>query len=144
MITHQQMRDIVVSRKLQIIPLEDSATGIITWVCRTIDGSRAAPSNGSYPSPELAVEAADLHFTAAEERERLRKADILLSTLDKGEYYIKPRQVTSTSPSGEPVISTVFDVLTLDGKPTPIKDKLTYSDAVVEFEEEKRKGRVKV
>lgn len=138
------MRDIIVSRKLQIIPLEDSATGVITWTCRTLDGSRATPNNQSYSSPELAVEAADLHFLAAEERERLKKADSLLSTLEKGEYFVKPRQLTSTNPSGESVISTVFDVLTPDGKPTTIKDKPTYSDAIIEMEEEKRKGRVKV
>lgn len=135
MLTPDETLSIIKSRKLQLIPVRDRTSNTIGWVCKTIDGMRAAPSNRSYPTPEEAVEAAELHLYASEEREKERNASSALSSLEKllsTGRYVKPRHIQET---GE----THFDILTSDGKPTNVKDKPSLIDALVESEKEANK-----
>ena len=135
MITPDETLSIIKSRKLQLIPVRDRTSNTIGWVCKTIDGTRAAPSNNHYSTPEEAVEAAELHLSASEEREKERNSSSVLSSLEKllsTGRYIKSRHIQET---GE----TRFDILTSDGKPTNVKDKSSLIDALIESEKEANK-----
>lgn len=132
MITDSRAFEIITSRNLQIIPINSPRDNSIEWIARTIDGTRAAPGNIHYPSPQLAVEAAEIWFVAAEERERERSAERILSSLESGKYYIRPQEVSIVDEFGQPGKVIVFSSFLPDGTETGVKGKPSILEAALE------------
>ena len=127
MITAIRMSEIIKSRGLQVISVKVSINGSsIGWVAKTIDGTRAAPRNEPYPTPEEAVEAADAWLTLSETAEKDRKGDRLIKALERGRYYIRPIQSSGAS--------VLFTAYLPDGTVTSVKDRLTFIQAVLDME----------
>lgn len=129
MITPDQMTAIIKARKLQIIPVGD-----IGWVARTVEGSRAGPKHSPYLTPEEAVEAAELWFVAAAARDTDTKAARIIAAIERGRYFIRVRNQTSVDSEGNPVTVKLFSAILPNGNTTPVTDRSSYVQAVIDME----------
>ncbi len=134
MITANQMIAILVTRKLQLVPIYNPSDKSLGWVARTIDGTRAAPKNTPYPTPEDAVEAADKWLSQAETLEKERGSQRAIQALEKGKYFIRPKEVLITDEQGNPGIVKLFSAFLIDGTATSIADRESYLQAVIDAE----------
>lgn len=108
MITPQQMKEIIVNRKLRVEPVIDD-NGLDLWTVKSARGERITKT--AFPSPELAVEEAEKVLLASEVRSHERLCAEAVSLLSSGEYYIKSKAVTIPHPdnSQRTIESIVFE-----------------------------------
>lgn len=132
MITSDQMVSIIKVRSLQVIPVE--VDGSVKWLAKTVNGTRAGIRHDPYSTPEEAVEAAELALSAADDRTQEEKLSVIISALQRGDYYIKPSIVNTPNPPGPPIRRVFFSVFNLNGSPTQIVDRSTFIQAVVDME----------
>lgn len=108
--------------------------GVLSWIARTMDGSRAGPKHVPYPSPEEAIEAADLWFAARDARETETRAGRIIAACETGRYFIRPRNVQSTDTQGNPITIKVFSGFAINGNPTAVVDRPSFTQAVIAME----------
>lgn len=132
MITSDQMRAIIVARGLQLVPVKSNGTYL--WLARTSEGFRAGPKHAPYPTPEEAIEAAELHFATAESRDTERRSQRIIDALEKGTYFIRARDIASTDPEGNPITVKVFSGFLSNGNQTPVRDRVSFIQCVIDME----------
>lgn len=133
MITADQMRAIIVARGLQLIAIKSNG-GAFLWLAKTSEGFRAGPKHAPYSTPEEAIEAAELHFIQSDLRELESKASKIISALERGRYFIRVRNQSSTNPEGEPITIKLFSAILPNGNTTPVVDRTSFTQAVIDME----------
>lgn len=132
MITPERALEIIKSRSLQLIPIEKD--NVIKWAVRTSKGTRAGGQNILYPTPEDAVEAAENWFISYASREQESKASRIIAALEKGTYFIRSREVLIPGDGGQQVSVRVFSAFLANGNATPIRDRSSFTQAVIDME----------
>lgn len=146
MITDTQALEILTRHRLQLIPILDIPSGVVGWLTRTIDGTRAGGKHNPFSTPNEAVENADAYFTLAEknnqEKLAIERVERLTRLLESG-VYIKPKDVKSGKDpiDGSDIVIRVYDVIDSTGK--VIANKPSVLDAAVEGELVLRKNNPK-
>lgn len=123
----------MIDLSLRVVPVKVNGS-VIGWLAQTIDGHRAGPKHPPYSTPEEAVEAAKLRFDQASIRDAESKSSLIISALERGRYFIRVRNQASTGPEGEPTIAKLFSAILPNGNPTPVVDRITFIQAVIDME----------
>lgn len=129
-ITADEMVAIMEVRELIVAP-HPTAQG--NWIALTKNRERVRPPDSprdGYPNPQDAVEAAELHLQGAQERRRERLAVKAMGALNRGRYFVRPRQATVSG-----IQVTVFDVFNPDNSQTTIRSRESVWVAVRDAEE---------
>lgn len=126
--TSDEILSVIKTRQIQLIFSQGR------WIARTKDGSRLSPGNVSFNSPEEAVEAANSSLLSMENRESEIKATRIVNSLESGKYFIRPKTVQSTDQDGNPTTQKLFSVFLPNGTATPVVDRLTLTQAVIDME----------
>lgn len=132
MITPERALEIITARSLQLIPVERD--NVTKWVVRTSKGTRSGGQNTLYSTPEDAVEAAENWFVASNLREQEAKSTKIITALEKGTYFIRPRDLSTTDENGQTIIIKVFSAVLSNGNLTPIRDRPSLIQAVIDME----------
>jgi hypothetical protein len=82
-----------------------------------------------FPTPEDAVEAADLTIQQAAARRAADESDRLQALVESGEVFVRPRLIPDPEGEGQ---RRVFDVYMGDGTPAETRGKGTYRQALAE------------
>lgn len=132
MITPERALEIIKARSLQLIPvLRDSAT---KWTVKTSNGLRTGGQNTLYLSPEDAVEAAENWLISLSVRDQESKAIRIISALEKGLYFIRPKEISTQDENGQTVSVKVFSAFLSNGNATPVRDRNSFIQAVIDME----------
>lgn len=133
MITPDQMREIMVKWSIFPSPVKVNG-GSVGWLAKTIDGHRAGPKHVPYPTPEESIEAADIWLAARDRREEDTKSQRIIDALERGRYFIRPKNVQSTDEGGNPITVKVFSAFLPNGNATPVVDRSSFIQAVIDME----------
>ena len=91
------------------------------------------------PTPEEAVEAALAHMQAGEATAQARAGEALIQAQESADYYLRLRMEPFGDEDGKPAKRRVWDVVLADGTETAIKGKVSYRQALVEADEDRKR-----